>query len=209
MEQILSIKSEPLKSKLYHILKEMIINNQLEPGYRLVINELREKFGVSSTPVRDALHYLEADGLVENKENGCYVINLSKNDVEEIYEMRELLEVAALEQAFSGFEKQKLTVLREKMVNSNAKNNFANDMEFHNSISESCHNQRMKRQLQTLADQSFQVGYKLHSNTNIHDEIPEHILILDALIKGDLELAKTNLRKHLQNTKSRIIQHCF
>jgi DNA-binding GntR family transcriptional regulator len=203
------IKNEGLNLKLYHVLKEMIILNELEPGRRLVIKELCEKFEVSSSPVRDALHYLAANGLVEDRENGYYVICPSESDVEEIYEMRGLLEPFALIQIFPRLKSQYLTDLRDRIMKSSTEQNFQNDMDFHNILSENCQNLRLKKQLQILANQSFLIGYKLHSTTNIHEEIGEHLEILDALISRNLELANSNLKQHLIKSKERIIKYCF
>ena len=203
------IKSETLNLQLYNVLKNKIIYNELAPGSRLVINELCKEYQVSSTPVRDALHYLTANGLVEDRNNGYYVIEASEKDVEEIYEMREILEPFALEQVFPHLSQEYLKDLRKKILDSSPENNFQNDMDFHNTISEYCKKYRLKKQLQILANQSFHIGYKLHRGTQIHDEIGEHLSVLDALIEQDLALASANLRRHLANSKERIIKYCF
>jgi DNA-binding GntR family transcriptional regulator len=206
----ISIRNEGLNQKLYHVLKKMIIYNELALGSRLVIKELCDKFKVSSSPVRDALHYLVANGLVEDRENGYYVISPSLKDVEEIYEMRCLLEPFALGQIFSHLNSQYLIDLRKRIIECSNEQNFQNDMDFHNTISENCQNRRLKKQLQILANQSFIIGYKLHSKANsIHDEIDEHLEILDALLSKDYELANANLKQHLNNSKERIIKYCF
>lgn len=203
------IRSETLNLKLYDVLKKLIIYNELEPGSRLVIRELCKEYKVSSTPVRDALHYLAANGLVEDRKRGYYVIEASERDVEEIYEMRGILEPFALEQVFPHLSREYLMDLRKKILKSSAENNFQNDMDFHDTISKNCQNYRLKKQLEILANQSFQIGYKLHRGTNIHEEIGEHLAVLDALINQDLELASANLKRHLANSKERIIKYCF
>jgi len=197
------IKNESLKEKIYNELKKMVITSELEPGSRIVINELCEMFGVSSTPVRDALHYLHADGLIETELNNNYVINISSRDVDEIYEMRELLEPFAIEYIFKrNSDKSLLENLRQKMMNCNADEIFKIDIEFHELILEGCTNQRLKKQLRILLNQSYHIAYKHYHKTRVQDESREEIIaILDAMINKNLDLAKSLLLKHFQNSK--------
>ncbi len=187
----------------------MIINNDLKSGSRIVINELCQIFNVSSSPVRDALHYLQADGLIESKHNGYYVINLTRKDIEELYEMREVLEVFAVESVFGYLNKMKLKELLDRIMNSNDEDNFKNDMEFHNFIIENCRNKRLKDQLRILANQSYHIGFKLHKKVTVHKEIQEHIKVIKAMLENDLILTIDLLKEHLRNTKKRIIEMCF
>lgn len=213
MDKTRLIKNESLKEKIYNELKEMVIMNELESGSRIVINNMREMFGVSSTPVRDALHYLHADGLIEIVNNNNYVIDLSSDDVEEIYEMRELLEPFAidciiknnLEESYS-----KLAELYQKVQNCNPEDVFNVDMQFHDFILERCSNQRLKKQLRILLNQSYHIAYKMYHKINVQEKSQEDIdTIIEAMINKDSDLAQSLLRKHLYNSKVRIEKEIF
>ena len=81
-------------------IKKLIINLELKLGQRIDIKELANRFNISQTPIREALSLLVKDELLEYKpRQGYYVVNLSYHDIEEIYELRELIECFALKQA--------------------------------------------------------------------------------------------------------------
>lgn len=78
-------------------VREAILTNVFEPGARLRQEELAEMFGTSRIPVRDALHALEYEGLVQSEPHrGFTVTSLDADDVEEVYELRILLESEAV-----------------------------------------------------------------------------------------------------------------
>lgn len=209
MNRITPLKSDPLNMRLYDILKEMIIYNQIEPGARLVIKNLCDKFQVSSSPVRDALRYLEADGLVINNGQSSFVLNLTKQDVEEIYEIRQVMEPFALEKAFPNFNIDKLEKLAAGMkTTTNSKASFANDMKFHNTIIESCNNTHLAKQLRVLANQSYHVGFRLHAQTTDHQSINnEHIIIINAICEQRKNDGMKLLKTHLENSMKRILNY--
>ena len=84
------------------MLRRAIIGGELEPGTHLVESALSERFGVSRAPIRDALKELEGEGLLEPRRRGVYVKALTGEDVWELHNLRQTLEVAALELAQHG-----------------------------------------------------------------------------------------------------------
>lgn len=204
-------KNEMLNKRISNILKEMIIYNQIEPGTRMVIKDLCDKFQVSSSPVRDALRYLEAQGLVIYDGNGSFVLDLTKNDVEEIYDIRQVLEPYALENSFKYFNKKKLENLANKMSNSSSKKtSFADDMAFHGMIIESCTNGRLQRQLEVLANQSYHIGFRLFKKSISHKEINnEHYTVIQSILGNNVKEASRLLKIHLITSKERILKECF
>ena len=81
------------REQVYLALRGAIISAELEPGRRLSENELGERFGVSRTPVREALVQLEAEGLVRiEPHKGAVVAGAALSSIEETFELRELLE---------------------------------------------------------------------------------------------------------------------
>lgn len=78
-------------------IREAILTNVLEPGARLRQEELADMFGTSRIPVREALRALEYEGLVRSEPHrGFTVTSLDADDVEEVYELRVLLESEAV-----------------------------------------------------------------------------------------------------------------
>lgn len=93
----MQLKAESLTDQAYQILKQKILSRELAPGTRIVDSQLARQFGISRTPIRDAIRCLVEDGLVTNYGNrGYQVFKPTKKDIEEIFEIRLLLDEAAV-----------------------------------------------------------------------------------------------------------------
>ena len=91
------VDRETLKSKVYKVLREAIQTGALHPDQHLVEEEISNQLGVSRVPVREAITFLEQDGLVVRElGRGARVANPSEKDVEDIYGLRIALELHAL-----------------------------------------------------------------------------------------------------------------
>jgi DNA-binding GntR family transcriptional regulator len=87
-------------------IRDMIVSGQLKPGDRLRQDELAETFGVSTMPIREALRQLQAEGLVSfQPRRGAAVATLSVSEYEEIYRIREELEILACGWAAEDFDR--------------------------------------------------------------------------------------------------------
>jgi len=94
------LKKQSLVDQIYEEIKIQIIELKILFGSRLNVSELQEKFGVSSTPIREAINRLQKDGIVEYENNiGARVITLSAKDVEEIQEVSFALQTGAIRYA--------------------------------------------------------------------------------------------------------------
>ncbi|MHC1693521.1 MAG: GntR family transcriptional regulator [Sphaerochaetaceae bacterium] len=211
MMDVMPLKTELKNTKMFNILKKMIIYNEFEPGSRLVIKDLCNLFQVSSSPVRDALHFLESEGLVRNNGNFFCVLKLNEVDVEEIYSIRQVLEPFALTQAFDAMDRRELQSLLDRMeTHGNAATSFVDDMDFHSLIIDSCKNSYLEKELHFLANQSYQIGFRFHSITNNRTESKdEHMAVIRAILADSKNEACTLLERHLCNSKERILRFCF
>jgi DNA-binding GntR family transcriptional regulator len=87
---------EPLREKIVKALREAILSEHLKPGQRLVERDLCEQTGVSRSSIREALRYLESEGLIERGgATGMFVTVLDPKQAMEIYEVRAALEAEA------------------------------------------------------------------------------------------------------------------
>lgn len=87
---------EPLRGRTLKTLREAILSSHLKPGQRLVERDLCQQTGVSRSSIREALRYLESEGLIESHgSKGMFVSVLSKKQAVEIYEVRAALEAEA------------------------------------------------------------------------------------------------------------------
>ncbi|MBO0676610.1 GntR family transcriptional regulator [Mycolicibacterium sp. S2-37] len=84
----------------YRLIRRAIVEGDFEPGSRLVEQRIGEMFGLSRTPVREALRALAADGLVTIERNrGAVVATMSDDDIRDLYDLRARLESLAAERA--------------------------------------------------------------------------------------------------------------
>lgn len=96
----LTIKKRNLPDVIAESLREAILNGEMQGGHRLRQEEIAALFGTSLIPVREGLRRLEAQGLVTFKTNkGAFVTELFASEVEELFEIRILLEVGAIKKA--------------------------------------------------------------------------------------------------------------
>jgi DNA-binding GntR family transcriptional regulator len=86
-----------VRERAYEFLKSSVLSGQFSPGERLTEEHLAKKLGVSRTPVREALHKLESEGLIKPLETRGFIVSRdSKDEVEELFELRAILEGYAL-----------------------------------------------------------------------------------------------------------------
>src|SRR5215213_7803734 len=102
-----------LTARIYAALKHDIITCQLRPGQQVVEQQLAERYGVSKTPIREALNTLRQEGYVEVVPRRAYVITpVSVRDVQHIFHVRQLLEPSAAELAAQSMTGEQLAVIR-------------------------------------------------------------------------------------------------
>ena len=101
--QLTRLKRESAVDAVHNSLRQAILNSLLRPGERLDVSELAEKLGVSLTPVRNAVHLLASEGLVEIRpRSGTFVTVVTAEDVRETFDIRCALECLAAERAIAN-----------------------------------------------------------------------------------------------------------
>ncbi|QPJ85381.1 GntR family transcriptional regulator [Sarcina sp. JB2] len=124
------LKKQSLVDQIYDEIKKQIIELIIPLGSKLNVSELQDKFGVSSTPVREAINRLQKDGIVEYENNiGAKVIDITDKDVYEIQEVSFALLTGAVRYAMqkgNNIEISKeIQIYIDKLINSNDKEQFA------------------------------------------------------------------------------------
>jgi len=196
-----------LVDQIYNILREKIINLELKLGQRIDIKGLAEEFGVSQTPVREALNRLTKDRLVNViPRRGYYVVKLSAEDMEEIYDIRKIFESYALESAIKNIEVNKLRKLKQRMMEQlqgevteqRRKAKFETDKKLHLLIIQSSYNKKLKEMYSQIYD--F-VKISQRMNPRFKKSLEEHIALIDAILEKDLEKARKLLMLHIDNAR--------
>lgn len=103
-----------LKAQAYERLKAMILSGELRPGQAIAERDLGTQLGVSRTPVREALSRLQQEGLVESRPQRGYFVHIADaKTVEDLYELREMLEQHAIRLAMKRAGKEDMAKVQK------------------------------------------------------------------------------------------------
>ena len=201
--------NQTIVGKIYAELKEKTINQQIKLNQRISIKEIAEDFGISQTPIREALNRLIKDELVEYKlRRGYYVIRLSCKDLEEIYDLRKLIEVYALEQGmmretidkdlFQKYLQDSIEMQKEAIEPKKPLKYCIADRELHLSIVKSSLNEKL-----------YKIYMRMYPFVSISQQLDplyerslnEHILLIKAILAKNILEAKKILKTHINNCK--------
>ena len=200
-------KDVAIRDEITELLRDAIFSGELKPRERLVEAELSERYMVSRTPIREAIHNLAAVGLVQLEPyKGAIVADVDVNAVREIYVVRIALEGLATQLAVplipdSVFEQ--LQQLHEQMAHYMEENDLLRfgdcNEEFHSLIYSYCGNKTLKGMIDDLLKRS-QVFRRSawRSDRNLHSTLSGHQKILDALRARDAEKARRAVESHIK-----------
>ena len=108
------LSNAPMSMSLLGKLQRDILTGKYRPGQKLTEQNLCKEYGVSRTPIREALRQLETDGLVENILNrGCFVIGFSEQDYEDLFDLRKAYEIQAVKWAIERATEEEIERLDE------------------------------------------------------------------------------------------------
>jgi len=207
---------ETLTSRAYASARRDIIEGRLKPGSKLKIEELRDRYDVGASPIREALSLLSSDGLVDRiEQRGFRVADISHNEFADILKVRCWLEERALREAIAKGDAawEEALVLaafrlsKEKRSTGTADNFVANaEWEvrhklFHAALIAACGSPTLLAYCDQLYDKN--VRYRnLAGAVSYPDRDPaqEHEAILEATLNRDAEAATNLLVIHYQNT---------
>jgi DNA-binding GntR family transcriptional regulator len=211
----LSMLAPPSRILSDHIadqLRGAIINDQLKPGQRIVEREIAEAMETSRGPVRDALLLLEKEGLVVRyPHRGTFVTELSLEDAEEIYTLRQAIESLAVEyvlqratpEDLDGLDEQVQKMAAEVEAGYDLGKATELDLEFHRTLCRISGHRRLLEAWEALSAQT-RVLLLTHRRRNPRDfterAVDWHGSLVQAIRLGDLELARGELQKHLAVT---------
>ena len=198
-----------LNSEVLTVLRSAVVSGELLPGSLHSVQALAGQLGVSRTPVREALIKMAEQGMVRFERNrGVRVLQTTVHDLEEIFELRLLLEVPATRRACEKFDVTGLKELRrqyEAMERAARTGDefrmMEHDQRFHLIILRTSGNQRLVEFIDGLRDMVVKRGVSTaESSRSLQDIVAEHLGILEHLEARDPEAAAESMRAHLQST---------
>lgn len=201
-----------LVGQIHNILRERITNLNMKPGARVNIQELAEEFDVSPTPIKDALKKLSQEGLVTTKSGkGYYVVSLSPEKVDEIYDLRKMFESYALKAAIENIPTEKLQKLKEDMenlrqeINEEEKNTkfYRKDQILHVEMIRNCNNKVLEEFYRQIYD-LVKISQHLYKATE--ESLEEHLKVVEAMLEKNVAKAKKVLGAHIDHAKDKAIR---
>ncbi len=201
---------QKLTDRAYDELKAAILDLRLPPDTPMREATLAEDLGISKTPVREALAWLERDGLVETQVfKGAVVTGYSQLDLEEIYELREVLEVAAARQAAASLDEITAATLRHlsdecrAAVRTGRAKQLARLIgQFDTVLFDSLRNRRMQAVVANLRDHLVRIGHLTEEIPGrLESSVEEHDRIVQAIIARDAVAAAEMMRRHITSVR--------
>jgi len=198
----------------YEALRDSILSGHLNPGD--VVNEmaLAKELGISRTPVREALLELSSQGLVEIlPRKGIRIKYFTERDVNEVCEIRELIEIAVVEglarkgtsrslkRLESALEQQRKAVKNGDMVEF-----LRADRLFHIALTHLTDNRRLPKILENLRDLIQVMGKEaLTREGRVEEVLEEHLNVVACIKQGKIGEAKEAMRVHLRRSRNAIL----
>ena len=209
----------PIRERVYESLRSAILAGRHDPGERLAEEHLAERLKVSRTPVREALHKLESEGLIRPLETRGFIVSReTKDEVEELFELRSVLEGYALRiicrkasddllKELGRLIQKAENALREKRIDEVFKWNTQFHDTLHGLVTEK---RRLHRLLVDM--RKYVLMYRrdtLESPDGAREAVEGHKRIVMALELRDQDLCERMMRRHIQQARSDALQSLF
>jgi len=204
------IKTDPsLTDRVRESILGAIVDGRLQPGSLHSVQTLATAFGVSRTPVREALIDLSGQGVVKFERNrGVRILQTSVHDLEEILALRLLLEVPATHRAVENGSAElvpaleaELAAMKEAAGGGDEVTTMRHDRRFHELINEASGNARLAAFVDSLRDLVLTRGIStVGRSRELPEIVAEHAAIIAAIEAGDAAAAAAAMKEHLVNT---------
>ena len=192
-------------------LRQAIAHGELKPGAQLGEAELARKLGVSRGPLREGMQRLTQEGLLVSIRNrGLFVIDMTPDDVRDMYIAREAIERAAARRILDGDHRaagNELLAIVDQMAEAQTPAEVSElDIAFHERLLKLARSPRLSRMHQTFITETRMCIHALdesYAKSEVRDK--EHRALANAIRKGDRELTERLLTAHMDDAINRLI----
>ena len=197
------------------LIREAIVNGRLTPGQRLKEEELARELGISRTPIREALLVLQAEGLVDAAPNrGATVRAHTAEDLDDLYQLRALLEGHAARRAAGRLSDRQLDTLRDScrrfdvLGNGDVREIVRENLLFHNTILEGAASARLAQMVRKVIELPLVYkSYIWYSPDQQRISAHYHRQITKALEMHDGERAELIMKEHVFEARDVLVAH--
>ncbi len=204
-----------LGDSVYGALRQAILDRTFDPGEPLTEGDLSRRFGVSRTPVREALAKLERDHLVRLvPKKGAFVRSLSHDEIRDLYQVREELEALAVRLAGAHLQSGELEPLEARFRELDARGGAAGHAEvralgdeFHRYLVKRADNTKLLQVLEQMREEVQPVWtMSIVAPGRAQALVREHLAIIDALKRADVRRAERLMRRHIRRVRDAIFR---
>lgn len=207
---------QSIKEQVYEGILKDVLDGVYEANDILTERTLVEKYGVSKTPVREALVHLGSDGILNSIPRlGYQVASISPREIIEVLELRKVIELGSLEMCFSQLTEEQINELKkmnEEVIKIAHTKDIAlhwkNNQDFHKKLCSFSNNRYLQKTLEDALNVctiiSNQYFTKVWNESKVTDA-GNHILFIEAIEAGDLERAKEILKEDVEAFKYGIL----
>jgi len=205
------IEVTSVSREVHRRLRSMITSGELQPGSVVTLRAIGEELGVSTTPVREALRLLQADGLIKYDRRSVTVAQLSTEDVAELFAVRLRLEQLAAEWAIERLTEADVADIEELLAQlDDAVDNQDNwrvlNQDFHRRFYDCAKSPHLLEYIARIWD-SVEPYMAIYASSMdaFHEANAEHRRMFEAIQVRDLETLLVLTSQHLQATADRVI----
>ncbi len=192
-------------------LRERIFSHELPAGTWVDEQALAEQYGISRTPLREALKVLAAEGLVTLKpRRGCYVTEISERDLDEVFSVMAMLEGECARESAGRATKddlKKLQAIHADLEKAAAAHDidrfFEANQAFHHALQSIADNRWLLHVIEDLRKViKLSRHHSLFSEGRLEQSLQEHRGILEAVLAGDAAAAEARMREHIRSGRA-------
>jgi GntR family transcriptional regulator, rspAB operon transcriptional repressor len=210
--------SVSIRDRIYDHIKQEILSNRIPDDAILVETRLAEQMGVSRTPVREALHFLEREGLLELLPRAGYRMRrIDWDEFEEIVQIRQVVECLAGSWAITRINPEEIEAVKENLRQSEATIQQGDlsafpelDAQFHEILARASRNKRLFDLIQILRSDMLRYRIKsLNRKDSATLALDGHRRIFQCVLDGNSIGLDDAIRNHLDHSKKTIRLHAF
>ena len=204
------VDGENLSEQIARVLRASLISGQMIPGVTYSVPALAEEFGVSAMPVREAMLALVQQGLMTPVRNkGFRVVELSAKDLDDIMQLRLMLEVPATVEVAREVTERTMRELRRlaREITRHAKSGqlveyIESDRLFHQTLIALAGNPRLEELVDELRSRSRLTGLDaLAEHGDLSASAQEHLDMLEAIAAADFSKLRTLMERHVRHSR--------
>jgi DNA-binding GntR family transcriptional regulator len=207
-----------LTQMAYRKIKEMMLNYEIVPGQRLIFVELAKKLNVSRTPVNNALSLLANEGFLDFTPNQGYTVHqITRQEATALYDIREIIEVGAIDKAMGKVTPEKLKTLEKQkklyekaVIEQVSRGRFILDQEFHAGLVRMSENPYLEGYFIEVYQRIF-LRHRVEGLPagRARQVVIEHGEIFQAISRQDSTKAKQLIQRHIRTGKDYIFSSIF